>query len=199
MITVLGIGPGSDDLMLSGYQRYLDQADLVIGSRRQLGLFEIDDSKQKSLPKLSRLREFLQANLNRRIVLLASGDPLLYGIGNWAITNFGSEHVKVVPGISSIQYLFNQLGLSMNDTYLTSSHGRQPDFDFLLAHQTVGMVTDQVIGPYQIAQEIKKRGQHRRIYVGELLSYPEEKISTYTEATVENRDYQMNAVIITNA
>lgn len=59
MITVLGIGPGSDDLMLSGYQRYLDQADLVIGSKRQLGLFEIDDSKQKLLPKLSRLRDGL--------------------------------------------------------------------------------------------------------------------------------------------
>ena len=61
------------------------------------------------------------------------------------------------------------------------------------------MVTDKVIGPYEIGQEIKKRGLHRIIYVGEKLSYPDEQITKYDEQTIENRDYEMNVVIITNA
>lgn len=61
------------------------------------------------------------------------------------------------------------------------------------------MVTDQQLGPFEIGQEIKKRGLHRKIYVGERLSYPDEKITQYDETTIEQRRYEMNVVIITNA
>lgn len=200
MITVLGIGPGDSDLQLAGTADYLKKADLVIGSKRQLAAFpEVPPAKRVILPHLKELKDYLQVKATKRVVLLASGDPLLYGIGTWVTKNFPDSAVKIVPGISSIQYLFHQLRLSMNDCYLTSSHGRKPDFDFLLQHAKVGMVTDQELGPYQIAQEIKKRGLHRTIYVGENLSYPNEKISQFSEETVEDRDYGMNVVIITNA
>lgn len=199
MITVLGIGPGSPDLMLRGTDKVVAQADLVIGSRRQLAGFDIPSEKQLELPKLEILKKLLVEQYDQNVVLLASGDPLLYGIGSWTLRQFGSDHVKVVPGISSIQYMFHQVGLAMNDAYFTSSHGRIPDFDFLLAHQTVGMVTDKKIGPYQIAQEVLNRHQHRTIYVGEQLSYPEERISQLRPEQVENKKYNMNVVIITNA
>ena len=200
MIIVVGIGPGDSALRLTGTEKYIAQADVVIGSARQLEAFpQVPEAKQKVLPHLAELQDYLQANAAKQIVLLASGDPLLYGIGTWVSKHFPTDQVKIIPGISSIQYLFHQLQLSMNDCYLTSSHGRKPDFDFLLRHEKVGMVTDQDLGPYEIAQEIRRRGQHRHIYVGERLSYPDERISEYDEQTVENRDYGMNVVIITNA
>lgn len=199
MITVLGIGPGSPDLMLQGTAKLLAQADLVIGSKRQLAGFDLPSEKQLVLPKLAILKKLLVEQYDQNVVLLASGDPLLYGIGSWTLREFGSDHVTVVPGISSIQYMFNQVGLPMNDAYFTSSHGRVPDFDFLLAHQTVGMVTDAKTGPYQIAQEVLSRHQDRTIYIGEQLSYPEERISQLQPEQVENKKYNMNVVIITNA
>lgn len=200
MITVLGIGPGDQGLRLAGTEKYLRQADVVIGSSRQLATFpDVPAAKRLPLPHLPELKEYLTANSNRNIVLLASGDPLLYGIGTWVTKNFGDQQVRIVPGISSIQYMFHQVQLSMNDCYLTSSHGRRPDFDFLLRHDKVGMVTDQKLGPFQIAQEIRKRGQHRIIYIGENLSYPNERIEKQCETTVEDRQYGMNVVIITNA
>ncbi|MBB1079419.1 cobalt-precorrin-7 (C(5))-methyltransferase [Limosilactobacillus sp. STM2_1] len=199
MITVLGIGPGDSRYQLQGTHEYLEQADVVIGSKRQLTIFPEVESKQMELPHLSELKQYLQANLQKNIVLLASGDPLLYGIGTWITDQIDEQKIKIVPGISSIQYMFHQLQLSMNDCYLTSSHGRKPDFDFLLQHSKVGMVTDKTLGPYEIGQEIKRRGLQRNIYVGEKLSYPDEKITKYDEQTIENRDYEMNVVIITDA
>lgn len=199
MITVLGIGPGNQEYRLQGTQKYLEQADVVIGSSRQLAIFPAIAEKEMKLPRLAELKAYLQANSQKNIVLLASGDPLLYGIGTWVKDQFGSQQVKLVPGISSIQYMFHQLQISMNDCFLTSSHGRTPDFDFLLRHSKVGMITDKIIGPYEIGQEIKKRGLHRHIYVGERLSYPDEQITKYDEQTIENRDYEMNVVIITDA
>lgn len=200
MITVLGIGPGDPGLRLAGTQQFLAQADVVIGSARQLKTFpEIPAEKAMKLPRLNELKEYLTANSAKQVVLLASGDPLLYGIGTWVTTNFSEQQVVIVPGISSIQYMFHQLHLSMNNAYFTSSHGRVPDFDFLLRHDKVGMVTDSQLGPYEIAQEIKKRGLHRTLYIGERLSYPDEQISKHDETTVEDREYGMNVVIITNA
>ncbi len=199
MITVVGIGPGAPELMLAGMTKWLTQADVVIGSARQLASLPVPTAKQKVLPRLSELQTFINQNWQKQIVLLASGDPLLFGIGTWVLHHFERRDVKIIPGVSSIQYCFHQFGLSMNNCYLTSSHGRQPDFDFLLAHQTIGMVTDDVIGPYEIAQEIKKRHQKRQIYIGEHLSYPDERLSQRTAETVEKRNYQLNVVIITNA
>lgn len=199
MLTVLGIGPGAADLRLSGTQSYLQQADIVIGSKRQLTSLAVPDAKAMLLPRLSELRDYLNEHLDDEQVLLASGDPLLYGIGSWALKNVAPERVRIIPGISSIQYMFHQIGLAMNDCYLTSSHGRQPDFDFLLSHSKVGMVTDDQLGPYQIAREVQKRHQDRRIYVGECLSYPNEKIQAFRPEEVPKRKYDLNVVIITNA
>lgn len=198
MITIIGIGPGKRSLMLAGTQSYIDQAQIVIGSQRQLNLFKVPAEKAVISPKLVGVKKIVSENHEKQVVALASGDPLLYGIGNWALANFAPQLIRIIPGISSIQYMFHQVRRPMNDCYLTSSHGRVPDFDFLLQHQTVGMVTDQKIGPVEIANEIRKRQLHRTIYVGEMLSYPTERISKFTEQTVENRQYQMNVVIITN-
>ncbi|WP_228741252.1 SAM-dependent methyltransferase, partial [Klebsiella quasipneumoniae] len=56
--------------------------------------------------------------------VLASGDPLFYGIGTRLIAHFGIERVRIIPGISAVQYLCAKAGIDMNDIWLTSSHGR---------------------------------------------------------------------------
>jgi cobalt-precorrin-7 (C5)-methyltransferase len=60
----------------------------------------------------------------RRVVVLASGDPLFYGIGTRLMAHFGIERVRIIPGISAVQYLCARAGIDMNDIWLTSSHGR---------------------------------------------------------------------------
>lgn len=199
MITVIGIGPGNRQLRLQGTEKYLTAADVVIGSTRQLATLNDVSAVKKPLPHLPQLKDYLRQHQEQEVVLLASGDPLLYGIGNWVARNFPADCVRIIPGISAIQYMFNRLHLSMNDCYLTSSHGRVPNFDFILQHSKVAMVTDQKLGPYQIAEEVRRRHQHRTIYVGERLSYPDERISKCDETSVKKREYEMNVVIITNA
>ena len=102
---------------------------------------------------------------------------------------------QIVPGISSVQYLFSRIGLDMNDLYVTSSHGKQPDFDFLFSMPKVAMVTDQLIGPRQIADALQARGLSRTLYIGENLSYPDERIHCLRPADVAPQ-YAMNVVVI---
>ena len=58
----------------------------------------------------------------------------------------------------------------MNDIYLTSSHNRSPDFDWLLAHERIGMVTDfSKIGLKEIAAETGSAPADPRMIIGETL------------------------------
>ncbi|AQT86039.1 putative cobalt-precorrin-6Y C(5)-methyltransferase CbiE [Paenibacillus larvae subsp. larvae] len=197
MIHIVGIGPGKPELMTSAGIILIQNADVIIGSKRQLNEIPHDiPAERKLLPSnLSELETFLLGKTGQDIVLLASGDPLMYGIGNWALKKFPKEQLQIVPGISSIQYLCTRCGIAMNDLYMTSSHGKQPDFEFLLAHPKVAMVTDSKIGPAEIAKEILQRKLNKKLIIGENLSYPDERLHLLKPEQVADH-YEMNVVVI---
>ena len=60
-----------------------------------------------------------------------------------------TERVRIIPGISAVQYLCAKAGIDMNDIWLTSSHGRDVCFDELARQRKVAMVTDGRCGPRQ--------------------------------------------------
>ncbi|WP_410015125.1 cobalt-precorrin-7 (C(5))-methyltransferase [Sodalis sp. C49] len=195
-LSVVGLGPGDGRYLTPGARRLIDQCSVLIGSPRQLACFPGFQGEKRSFgPSLEALAAWLDAHPDVDTVVLASGDPLLYGIGDYLSRRMGAENLHIEPGISAVQYLFSRLRMAMNDVYLTSSHGRAPDFDFLLLHPRVAMVTDERIGPYEIAREILARERPRVMIIGENLSYPDERIHRLPPAQVA-RHYAMNVVVI---
>lgn len=198
MIHVIGIGPGNQRYGLLQQEHLFEQADYILGSERHLEILDPVFRVKAIVPpkKLVALKELLDSyHEDEMIVYLASGDPLIYGLGKWLFEKFGNR-VRIHPGISAMQYLASRIPLSMNDAYLTSSHAKQPNFDLLMSLSKVFMVTDQQIGPYQIAQEVLKRGLAKVIVIGENLSYEEENITILPANEVENREYKMNVVVV---
>lgn len=197
MIYIIGIGPGKPELMTGAGTKLIQNADVIVGSKRQLSEIPQDIlAERKLLPSdLSELAAYLLEKMEQNIVLLASGDPLMYGIGNWALQKLPREQLLIVPGISSIQYLCSRCGIAMNDLYISSSHGKEPDFDFLLAHPKVAMVTDSKIGPAEIAKEILRRNMNKKLIIGENLSYPNERLHVVKPEQVAGH-YEMNVVVI---
>ncbi len=198
MIYVVGTGPGRRDLITVAGENLIAKADILVGWPRLLSAF--DDFKGKRIElagsiegTLATLEEFKDQN----VVVLASGDPMLFGIGKRISEHFELSQRKCVPGISSIQMLFSEVGVDMNDLYITSSHGKQPDFEFLFLHKKIALVTDKILGPYEIAQEAIKRNINCSIIVGENLGYPEQKISVLQPEQVQ-REYEMNVVVVMN-
>ncbi|MCU6355702.1 cobalt-precorrin-7 (C(5))-methyltransferase [Morganella morganii] len=196
MIYVTGVGPGSEAYLTRRAADVISGADILIGGQRHLDEFAGLTTETRVIDAdISGLMNWIAERLDRRIVILASGDPMFFGIGKRISETFAPEQVQIVPGISSVQYLCSRAGMDMNDIYLTSSHNRSPDFDWLLAHERIGMVTDSKIGPKEIAAEILQRGQTRRMIIGENLSGRNERI-TILNADDVSGDYDMNAVLI---
>ncbi|MGV7961891.1 cobalt-precorrin-7 (C(5))-methyltransferase [Photorhabdus tasmaniensis] len=196
MITVVGIGPGDTAYLTPQAQHYISDAEVLVGGRRHLEIFSGITHETRILDAdLASLLVWLQNNSTRHIVVLASGDPLLYGIGKLLSEYFTADDLRIIPGISSIQYLCAKAALDMNDIYLTSSHGRTPDFDWILQHDKVAMVTDGRVGPRAIAEAIIARGLSRTLIIGENLSLPNERIHRLRPEAVAT-DYDMNVVVI---
>ncbi|CNI34149.1 MULTISPECIES: cobalt-precorrin-7 (C(5))-methyltransferase [Yersinia] len=198
MITVVGIGPGGTEYLTPNARHAIEQAEVLVGGKRHLATFSGNIKQSRLLDAdLLGLLEWLDSHKDRAIVVLASGDPLLFGIGKLLAANFSPEELHIVPGISAIQYLCAKVSLDMNDLFLTSSHGREPDFDWIFQHDKVAMVTDGIIGPRAIADALHQRGLSRTLIIGENLSQPDERIHRLPVEQVATR-YDMNVVVILN-
>ena len=224
MVYVVGVGPGSGLYLTRAAEEIIDKAQLLIGGTRNiefirtsLGLKEGQDTLVLG-SDLASMMDQIEKNLDKDIVVLASGDPSIYGIADYINRTMSrqedpatetnripsqrdsiqdKENLVIVPGISSIQYAFSVFKIPMNDLYITSSHGRQPDYDFIFMHDKLALVTDSKIGPRQIAQEVKDRGLDYSFYGGENLSYHNQRLTVGSADDILARDsYGMCLVIL---
>lgn len=198
MLNVVGIGPGNEGYITEVGKKIIAESDVLIGGKRNLEIFENFCGEKIVLgANLVEIKNYINENIEKNITVIASGDPSVYGIGKYLSKNVDNEKMEIIPGISSMQYMFSRIKVDMNDLYMTSSHGREPDFDYLLSHSKVCMVTDLKIGPREIAREIIKRDLKKTMAVGENLSYDNEKITIgKPEDILKIEKYDMNIVVI---
>src|SRR5207244_312411 len=79
--------------------------------------------KDKLGDALDRLAE-LAAEHN--VAILASGDPLFFGVGALVVKKIGAAHVEILPAPSSVQLAFARVGVKWDDAAVVSLPGRAP-------------------------------------------------------------------------
>lgn len=198
MINVIGLGPGNTDYITKLGEKLIQNSDVVIGGKRNLeSIVDFEGEKIEISSNLKEIVEYINNNKHKQISVIASGDPLIYGIGRYLSKNIDKEDLNIVSGISSLQYIFSKVHIDMNDLYITSSHGKTPDFDYVLSHKKVCMVTDKIIGPKEICKQILDRNLEKTIVVGENLSYDNERITICSpEDILKLEDFDMCVVVI---
>ncbi|MGL5711838.1 MAG: cobalt-precorrin-7 (C(5))-methyltransferase [Paraclostridium sp.] len=198
MINVIGLGPGNIGYLTKIGQKLINESEVVIGGKRNLeSLTDFKGVKIELGNNLQEIVDYLNSNKEKNISIIASGDPSIYGIGKYLSTKVEKENLNIVCGISSMQYIFSRVCIDMNDLYITSSHGKVPDFDYILSHKKVCMVTDNKIGPKEIAKEIIERKLNKIIIVGENLSYENENITIANPKDIlDIEKFDMNVVVI---
>ncbi|MCI9977848.1 cobalt-precorrin-7 (C(5))-methyltransferase [Clostridioides difficile] len=198
MINIIGLGPGNLDYITKKGENLISTSDVLIGGKRNLESIKNFEGEKIILDSnLREIIEYINNNKEKQISVIASGDPLIYGIGRYLSKNIDNKMIHMVSGISSLQYIFSKIYIDMNDVYITSSHGKVPDFDYILSHKKVCMVTDSKIGPKQISKEIIDRNLNKIVVVGENLSYENEKIIiAKPEEIIRMDNFEMNVVVI---
>ena len=108
----------------------LRAADLVIAGRRLLDLCAdqiAPTAERRDLTgRLARVPDWIDAALaqGRRVVVLATGDPLFHGIGGYLEARLPAERLEILPNVSTVQLACARLGLAWQDLRVVSVHGR---------------------------------------------------------------------------
>lgn len=125
-IAVVGIGEDGWDGLGQQAQHVLTQADIVLGSERQLSL--IAGYAAVTLPWPSPMTAAMQnlhtAHPGQRVAVLASGDPMFFGVGASLAARYGSEALDVYPHVSSASLACARLGWALAEIDVVSAVGR---------------------------------------------------------------------------
>ncbi|MFS0900173.1 precorrin-6y C5,15-methyltransferase (decarboxylating) subunit CbiE [Mycolicibacterium litorale] len=121
-VVVVGIGADGMAGLTPASAGELRRATTIYGSRRQLDL--LDDTVRAErrewpsplLPALQAIRDEPRGDVH----IVASGDPMLHGIGGTALRLFGPDRVTVLPHVSSVTLACARLGWTVQDTEVVS-------------------------------------------------------------------------------
>ncbi len=114
-------------------------------------------------------------NIHNDLLLLASGDPNFYGIVDF-LKKKGVLIKKVIPGISSFQYMMAKLEKSWQGANFLSLHGRDEGLEKVKKSYLTIILTDKENSPLVISRNLKMLGVKGTMYIGFNLSYDDEKI-----------------------
>jgi precorrin-6B C5,15-methyltransferase / cobalt-precorrin-6B C5,C15-methyltransferase len=202
IVTVIGMGLSPDDLTARHLSIILG-ADILIGGKRHLACFKDHAGIQKEITRdIPELTDYIGRHYKtHRVVVLASGDPLLFGIGSAIIDALGADHVEIHPNISSAAAAFARIKEPWQDARVISMHGKKAENSILTAvaeSPLVAVLTDPTRNPGWIAALLLRHQLHRiTICVLEQLGSPSEKISWHSpQETVGKTFSEPNIVVI---
>ena len=168
---------------LTGRSReLLSSAEIVFGSDATLRLLpELTAERVRIGADLPDVIDKIRAALgNKRMAIVATGDPLFYGTARYLCDKIGPEHFEVVPHVSTMQLAFARLKQSWEDAYLTDLSARpfETVVDKIRTAETVGLFTSDEHPPGRVARELLARGiDYFRAYVCENLGGKDERIT----------------------
>ncbi|RIV28161.1 precorrin-6y C5,15-methyltransferase (decarboxylating) subunit CbiE [Alicyclobacillaceae bacterium I2511] len=201
-IWVIGLGDDGRRGLSEQHIARIQAAHLLVGGERQLAFFP--EFTGRTLLWKSPLAEVVatlaELEPETQVVVLASGDPLFYGIGSYLIQSFGATAVTICPHLSSVQLAFARAGVAWQDARLLSLHGRSLAglAQKINGASKVALLTDAVHTPATIASYLLAYGMEEYVaFVAENLAGPEERTGWYTLTELATAEFSpLNVVLL---
>ena len=158
---IVGIGEDGMEGLLPATRAVVEAADVIIGGDRHHKLSDAVTAERVAWPSpFNALIDLLQSMKGKRVVVLATGDPLWFSVGARIGRSVDPAEITYHPQVSAFQLASVRMGWSMADLETLTVHGRpveqmiafiQPDVRLLIL--TTGAET-----PGQIANFLSERG-----------------------------------------
>ena len=180
-IHIIGIGDDGLEGLTSRARQLVEQAELLIGAEQALA--RVTPGRSERLPLGSNLDEAvdrISRAKNKRIIVLASGDPLFYGIARYLCDRLGKDRFEVVPHVSSMQMAFARVKESWEEAYLTNlaHHSLEHVVDKIRGATKAGLFTTEDCPPERVARTLLDRKiNYYSAYVCENLGSPDERVT----------------------
>jgi len=180
-LTLIGIGEDGVEGLSPEAKRRIAEAELVVGGRRHLRL--AGDFPGETLAWPSPLTDAFPAILARRgrkVVVLASGDPFLHGVGSTLIAHVTAQEMTCLPAPSAFSLAAARLGWALQDCALISLHGHA--LERIIPHlqpqaRILALAWDGTTPKKLAALLVERRMGRSRLTICEALGGPRERLT----------------------
>jgi precorrin-6Y C5,15-methyltransferase (decarboxylating) len=200
-IHIIGIGDDGLGGVVSPARQLIDEAQLLVGAEATLA--RIPKSKAERLvvgANLDEAVERIAAAGNKRIVVLASGDPLFFGVARYLCDKLGKDRFEVVPHVSSMQLAFARVKESWEEAYLTDLANRPLEqvLEKIRSATKAGLFTSDQAPPKAVAAAlVERRIDYFSAYVCENLGSPDERVTQGELSEIATLDFApLNVMIL---
>ncbi|MFQ5736684.1 MAG: precorrin-6y C5,15-methyltransferase (decarboxylating) subunit CbiE [Thermodesulfobacteriota bacterium] len=187
MIYVIGIGVQGRESLGKRALGIISRSGLLAGGRRHIDEFPaFGGGKVEIKGGLSNVASAIDGFLSgggKTAVVLATGDPLFFGIAGFMIKRFAKRKVEVIPNVSTVAEAFARIKEGWAGAKVVSVHGRDRGLQSLCAeaatHDRLAVFTDPVNTPARIAAALLERGLTGfTAHVCEALGTRDERVSS---------------------
>ena len=200
-VHIVGIGDDGVEGMTAQARRLVESADILVGPQ-SCGPLLPDALRPRLQPagNLEELVERIEAGGAKRIVVLASGDPLFYGTARYVCAKLGKDRFEVVPHVSSMQLAFARVKESWEEAFLANLSGQSIErvVDRVRGSDTVGLFTSEQWPPAAVARALLDEGVDQfQAYVCENLGSPDERVTQGSLADIAKESFgPLNVMIL---
>ncbi len=200
-VHIVGIGDDGVDGMTAQARKVLEAADMLLGPESCAPLLPAALAKRlDATASLEELCERIEAAGDKRLVVLASGDPLFYGTARYVCAKLGKDRFEVVPHVSSMQLAFARVKESWEEAFLANLSGQSIErvVDKVRSSETVGLFTSEQWPPAAVAQALLDEGiDYFQAYVCENLGSPDERVTQGSLADIAKDSFgPLNVMIL---
>jgi len=127
-LTVIGIGEEGLNGLPTPMVELIKKADVLVGGERHLAKVPDYGARRMNWGKgFSQAIEDLKAHKDKNVVVLASGDPMNFGVGSTLRKRFLAEEMTIIPAPSAFSLTASRMGWSLPDVQHITVHGRSLD------------------------------------------------------------------------
>jgi precorrin-6Y C5,15-methyltransferase (decarboxylating) len=204
-LVVIGIGHDGPAGLSPDALDHIARAEVLAGGARHLAFFPdwAGDKIVFDADISGRIARLQECAAGRKTVVLASGDPLFYGIGRLLLAAFPREQLLFSPHFSSVQLAFARIKETWDDACIVSLHGRPLQSLAPALHRRenkIAVFTDVRNTPTAIATFLCESGcakDYQAVWVCENLGGPDERVTRWMPSELERETFSpLNIVII---
>nr|WP_325252705.1 precorrin-6y C5,15-methyltransferase (decarboxylating) subunit CbiE [Amylibacter sp.] len=158
---IVGIGEDGLDGLVPTARAVVEAAEVIIGGDRHHSLSDNVTAERVAWPSpFDALIDTLLGYKGRRVVVLATGDPLWYSVGARIGRSIAPSEITYHPQLSAFQLAAARMGWSMPDVEMLTVHGRPVEqmIAFIQPDQRLLILTTGAQTPAQIAKFLTERG-----------------------------------------
>jgi precorrin-6Y C5,15-methyltransferase (decarboxylating) len=202
VIHVVGVGREGAESLTRSALAIVEQAEVLAGGQRLLDCFPAVRAERVKIG--ARVDEALATvaarRMDRRVVVLATGDPNYFGITRALLRHVPADALEILPNVSALQWAFAKAREPWDDATFLTVHGRPADrlVEMVRGRPKVCLFTDETNTPGSIARTLLEAGlRGHRAVLCEDLGGPDERVRRLTLEELSGADaHPLNTLIL---